>query len=44
MEKYELENLRRLLEKMFTICTDEEEISEIHNVLSLVNQCLKLFN
>lgn len=43
MEKYELEQLRRLLEQFFTICQDEDEIQTIHNALSLVNDTLKLF-
>ena len=41
MEKWELEKLRTLLEKLFTICTDINETQDVYTTLVLVNKILK---
>ena len=43
MEKYELEQLRRLLEQFFQLCEDEEEISNVSDTLTIVNKTINLF-
>ena len=41
MEKWELEKLRILLEKLFSICTDINETQVVYSALVLVNKILK---
>lgn len=44
MEKYELEQLRRLLEQFFQLCEDDDEISCIGDAIIIVIRTINLFN